>query len=122
MSWLCTDSKGDLFRNYAGIAKDYYGYNISVLDLRNQTRSDGDKILHLVNKYMDAYMKNPNNLSLKAKAQKYEKITAKTIITSSGEDASNYVQKLYPIKRLEEAIFEQKVQEEVTRRLVIIMD
>lgn len=93
-----------------------------MLDLRNQTRSDGDKILHLVNKYMDAYMKNPNNLSLKAKAQKYEKITAKTIITSSGEDASNYVQKLYPIKRLEEAIFEQKVQEEVTRRLVIIMD
>ena len=42
MSWLCTDTKGDLFRNYAGIAKDCYGYNISVLDLRNPTRSDGD--------------------------------------------------------------------------------
>ena len=37
MSWLCTDTKGDLFRNYAGIAKDCYGYNISVLDLRNPT-------------------------------------------------------------------------------------
>ena len=84
MSWLCTDTKGDLFRNYAGIAKDYYGYNISVLDLRNPTRSDGDNILHLVNKYMDVYMKNPENLSFKAKAEKYAKITAKTIITSSG--------------------------------------
>ena len=84
MSWLCTDTKGDLFRNYAGIAKDYYGYNISVLDLRNPTRSDGDNILHLVNKYIDVYMKNPENLSFKAKAEKYAKITAKTIITSSG--------------------------------------
>ena len=80
----------DLFRNYAGIAKDYYGYKISVLDLRNPTRSDGDNILQLVNRYMDAYMENPDNLSLKAKAEKYAKITAKTIITSSGEDASSY--------------------------------
>ena len=33
MSFLCTDTKGDLFRNYAGIAKDCYGYQIAVLDL-----------------------------------------------------------------------------------------
>ena len=25
MSFLTTDTKGDLFRNYAGIAKEYYG-------------------------------------------------------------------------------------------------
>lgn len=87
MSFLCTATKGDLFRNYAGIAKDYYGYNISVLDLRNPTRSDGDNILHLVNKYMDAYMKDAKNLSLKAKAEKYAKITAKTII---GQNAFFY--------------------------------
>ena len=37
MSFLCTDTKGDLFRNYAGIAKDCYGYQIAVLDLRNPT-------------------------------------------------------------------------------------
>lgn len=89
MSWLCTDTKGDLFRNYTGIAKDYYGYKISVLDLRNPTRSDGDNILQLVNRYMDAYMENPENLSLKAKAEKYAKITAKTIISSSGEDSAS---------------------------------
>lgn len=95
MSFLCTDTKGDLFRNYAGIAKDCYGYKISVLDLRNPTRSDGDNILHLVNKYMDAYKQNPENLSFKAKAEKYAKITAKTIITSSGEDSANYGQNAF---------------------------
>lgn len=55
MSFLTTDTKGDLFRNYAGIAKDCYGYRISILDLRNPTRSDGNNILTLVNKYMDEY-------------------------------------------------------------------
>jgi type IV secretion system protein VirD4 len=95
MSFLTTDTKGDLFRNYAGIARDYYGYNISVLDLRNPTRSDGDNILHMVNKYMDTYKINPSNLSFKAKAEKYAKITAKTIITSGGEDISSYGQNAF---------------------------
>ena len=95
MSFLCTDTKGDLFRNYAGIAKEYYGYKISVLDLRNPTRSDGDNILQLVNRYMDAYLKNPENISLKAKAEKYAKITAKTIISSSGEDSASYGQNAF---------------------------
>ncbi len=90
MSWLCTDTKGDLLRNYAGIAKDCYGYRVSVLDLRNPTRSDGNNILHLVNKYMDAYLQEPDNLSHKAKAEKYAKITAKTIINSSGEESGGY--------------------------------
>ena len=44
-SFLCTDTKGDLFRNYAGIAKENYGFQISVLDLRNPTRSDGNNLL-----------------------------------------------------------------------------
>ncbi len=42
MSFLTTDTKGDLYRNYAGIAKKYYGYHTAVIDLRNPTRSDGD--------------------------------------------------------------------------------
>lgn len=95
MSWLCTDTKGDLFRNYAGIAKDCYGYNISILDLRNPTRSDGDNILTLVNKYMDEYLANPENLAAKAKAEKYAKITAKTIICSDGAQASSYGQNAF---------------------------
>lgn len=95
MSWLCTDTKGDLFRNYAGIAKDCYGYQISVLDLRNPTRSDGDNILTLVNKYMDEFLAHPKNLAAKAKAEKYAKITAKTIICSDGAEASSYGQNAF---------------------------
>jgi type IV secretion system protein VirD4 len=73
MSFLCTDTKGDLFRNYGAVARDYYGYNISVIDLRNPTRSDGNNLLHLVNKYMDEYRKDERNLAAKAKAEKYAK-------------------------------------------------
>lgn len=95
MSFLTTDTKGDLFRNYAGIAKKYYGYKISVLDLRNPTRSDGNNIFTLVNKYMDEYLKDNRNLVAKAKAEKYAKITAKTIICSDGASASSYGQNAF---------------------------
>jgi type IV secretion system protein VirD4 len=92
MSFLTTDTKGDLFRNYATIAQKYYGYNVSVIDLRNPTRSDGNNMLHLVNQYMDAYLRDPENLAYKARAEKYAKITAKTIISSGGLDSGNYGQ------------------------------
>ena len=84
MSFLSTDTKGDVARNYGNIAKKYYGYNVSVLDLRNPTRSDENNILHLVNKYMDIYLSDKTNLSAKAKSEKYAKITAKTIINIGG--------------------------------------
>ena len=88
MSFITTDTKGDLYRNYAGIAKDYYGYQVSVIDLRNPTRSDGNNLLHLVNRYMDLYLAHPESLAYKARAEKYAKITAKTIISSGGFDSS----------------------------------
>jgi type IV secretory pathway TraG/TraD family ATPase VirD4 len=88
MSFVTTDTKGDLYRNYAGIAKDKYGYEVAVIDLRNPTRSDGNNLLHLVNRYMDAYLNNPQNLAFKARAEKYAKITAKTIISSGGFDSA----------------------------------
>lgn len=94
MSFLCTDTKGDLFRNYGAVARDYYGYNISVIDLRNPTRSDGNNLLHLVNKYMDEYRADEHNLAAKAKAEKYAKIISKTIINSSG-DSANYGQNAF---------------------------
>ena len=89
MSFLCTDTKGDLFRNYAGIARECYGYQTAILDLRNPTRSDGNNLLHLINKYMDIYKAEPDNLAAKAKAEKYAKILAKTIINPDG-DAAQY--------------------------------
>jgi type IV secretion system protein VirD4 len=87
MSFLCTDTKGDLFRNYGAIARDCYGYQIAVIDLRNPTRSDGNNMLHLVNRYMDVYQANPKDISAKAKAEKYAKIISKTIISAGGDDS-----------------------------------
>ena len=94
MSFITTDTKGDLARNYGRIAKENYGYNIAVIDLRNPTRSDGNNLLHLVNKYMDTYRANNTNLSAKAKAEKYAKIISKTIINSTG-DSSAYGQNAF---------------------------
>ena len=88
MSFLTTDTKGDLYRNYGNIAKEYYGYDVAIIDLRNPTKSDGNNLLHLVNKYMDEYKKHPENIALKAKAEKYAKIIGKTLIFSDGDSAS----------------------------------
>ena len=85
MSFVTSDTKGDLYRTYGKIAEKYYGYKVSVIDLRNPTRSNGNNLLHLVNKYMDLWLAEPDNLSFKAKAEKYAKIIAKTIITSGSD-------------------------------------
>ena len=94
MSFLATDTKGDLYRNYGRIAQEDYHYNVAVIDLRNPTQSDGNNLLHLVNKYMDAYKENPNDIALKARAEKYAKIIAKTLIYGDG-DASAYGQNAF---------------------------
>lgn len=91
-SFITTDTKGDLYRHYGGIAKEYYGYQISVIDLRNPIYSDGNNMLHMVNKYMDIYKKDRSNLTIKAKTEKYAKIIAKTIIFNDGESSSSYGQ------------------------------
>ncbi len=93
MSFLSTDTKGDVMRNYGTIAKEY-GYKVSVIDLRNPTRSNGNNLLHLVNKYMDLYREFPEELAFKAKAEKYAKIISKTIILS-GMDAASFGQNAY---------------------------
>ncbi len=92
MSFLSTDTKGDLVRNYGTVAQRY-GYRISVIDLRNPTRSHGNNLLQLVNRYMDSYLRE-RRLSDKAKAEKYAKIIAKTIILS-GADSASFGQNAY---------------------------
>ena len=94
MSFLCTDTKGDVVRNYGTIAEKYYGYKLSVVDLRNPTRSHGNNLLHLVNKYMDLYKANPEQLVYKARGEKYAKIISKTIILS-GMDSASFGQNAY---------------------------
>lgn len=93
MSFLSTDTKGDLARSYGNICKQY-GYNVAVIDLRNPIQSDSFNMLSMVNKYMDLY-KSTRELSDKAKAEKYAKITAKTIIYSGEGDASSYGQNAF---------------------------
>ena len=91
MSFLSTDTKGDVVRNYGRIAQECYGYRVGVIDLRNPTRSDGFNLLHLVSKYMDAFKAHPETLLFKAKAERYAKIISKTIITA-GMDGQNFGQ------------------------------
>ena len=92
MSFLALDTKGDLSRNYGGIARDCYGYQVSVVDLRNPTKSDGYNLLTLINHYMNLCREDPSNLAARAKAEKYAKILSKTIINPDGE---NFAQNQY---------------------------
>lgn len=93
MSYFAMDTKGDLARNYGTIAKKYYGYRISVIDLRNPTRSDGNNLLTLINRYMDLARMDADDLASRAKAEKYAKILSKSIINPDTE--SSYGQNAY---------------------------
>ena len=86
MSFFASDTKGDLARNYGAIARDCYGYQVAVVDLRNPTRSDGYNLLTLINHYMDACRRDPADLAARAKSEKYSKILSKTIINPDGEN------------------------------------
>ena len=88
MSFLILDTKGDLARNCGRIAQKYYGYRVSVVDLRNPIRSDGNNLMTLVNRYMDIAREDPKNLAARAKAEKYAKILAKTIVNPDGDDSN----------------------------------
>ena len=94
MSFLALDTKGDLARNYGAIAMKHYGYKVAVIDLRNPTRSDGYNLLTLINHYMDICREDPKNLAARAKAEKYAKILAKTIVNPEG-DSSSYGQNAF---------------------------
>ena len=86
MSFLILDTKGDLARNCGRIAQKYYGYRVSVVDLRNPIRSDGNNLMTLVNRYMDVAREHPDNLKARANAEKYAKILAKTIVNPGGDE------------------------------------
>ena len=92
MSFFASDTKGDLARNYGAIARDCYGYQVAVVDLRNPTRSDGYNLLTLINHHMDVCRREPANLAARAKSEKYAKILSKIIINPDGE---NFAQNQY---------------------------
>ena len=92
MSFFASDTKGDLARNYGAVAARYYGYHVSVVDLRNPTRSDGYNLLTLINHYMDEAQAT-GNIAARAKAEKYAKILAKTVVSPNGD--TDYGQNAY---------------------------
>ncbi|MEE1154706.1 MAG: type IV secretory system conjugative DNA transfer family protein, partial [Acutalibacteraceae bacterium] len=55
MSFFTTDTKGDVFRDYALVSEKYYGYTSYIIDLRNALKSHNYNLLQLTNKYMDMY-------------------------------------------------------------------
>ena len=95
MSFLALDTKGDLARNYGAVATKYYGYQAAVIDLRNPTRSDGYNLLTLINRYMDICREDEKNLAARAKAEKYAKILAKTIVNPDREGSYGQNQYFY---------------------------
>lgn len=89
ISFVITDTKGDIDRNYGKIAREKYGYNTVLIDLRNPMRSSKFNILHMVSKYTalykQEYAKDPSSekaMLYQSKRETYAKICAKTIITS----------------------------------------
>ena len=89
VSFISTDTKGDVYKNIAPIAEKYYGYKVEIIDLRNPNISSGYNFLALVNKYMDIYLEDKTKIWAKAKAETYAKIISKTII-NSGISNQNY--------------------------------
>lgn len=85
MSFLALDTKGDLARNYGAVAEKYYGYHVSVVDLRNPTRSDGYNLMTLINRYMDTSFYE-HSIEAYGKAENLASILAHSIIAPKGDE------------------------------------
>ncbi|MGN1468200.1 MAG: type IV secretory system conjugative DNA transfer family protein [Ruminococcus sp.] len=83
MSCFVTDTKGNVYRDYAPIIQKYYGYSPYVIDLRYPMSSNSYNFLCLVNKYMNSYLSS-GDLSDKARAESYAKGIGNTIIHMDG--------------------------------------
>ena len=86
MSFFATDTKGDLARNYGAVAEKYYGYHVSVVDLRNPTRSDGYNLMTLINRYMDKALRE-HSIEAYGKAENLINILAHSIISPKDEES-----------------------------------
>lgn len=86
MSFFATDTKGDLARNYGAVAKKYYGYRVSVVDLRNPTRSDGYNLMTLINRYMDKALRE-HSIEAYGKAENLINILTHSIISPKDEES-----------------------------------
>lgn len=62
-----------------------YGYHVSVVDLRNPTRSDGYNLMTLINRYMDTSF-HEHSIEAYGKAENLASILAHSIIAPKGDE------------------------------------
>lgn len=74
-----------LARNYGAVAEKYYGYHVSVVDLRNPTRSDGYNLMTLINRYMDTSF-HEHSIEAYGKAENLASILAHSITAPKGDE------------------------------------
>lgn len=68
------------------MAEKYYGYRVSVVDLRNPTRSDGYNLMTLINRYMDKALRE-HSIEAYGKAENLINILAHSIISPKDEES-----------------------------------
>lgn len=85
LSVISTDSKGDILRFYKTIAEKYYGYKTCNINFRSPSRSDSFNYMQLVNLYIDTW-KHSGRAADKSRAERYAKITSRSIVRASGFD------------------------------------
>lgn len=84
LSFICTDSKGDLLRLY-GKTCEQYGHTCVNINFRSPTTSDSYNYLMLVNKYIDLW-KSGGSKAYKSRAERYAKSLARSIVRTKGFD------------------------------------
>lgn len=84
LSFVCTDSKGDILRMYGKLC-ELYGHTCVNINFRFPTTSDSNNFLTLVNKYIDLW-KSDGNITHNSRAERYAKSLARQIIRTKGFD------------------------------------
>lgn len=81
ISFVNTDSKGDVVRMYKNIAEKCYGYTCNVIDFRNPKYSNANNNMQITNKYIDLW-KETGRQEYKSHAERSAKIVANSVIHS----------------------------------------
>ncbi len=82
MSFISTDSKGEILERYGNIA-NWYGYTPYIVDYRNPTKSMPNNLLQPMNQYYDLF-RETGDIKYRSLAERHAKIIASSIVRSKG--------------------------------------
>lgn len=85
ISFICTDSKGDLLRLYGKLCEQY-GYKCLNINFRSPIKSDSYNYMQLINLYIDIWRNDPKRIDCHSRAERYAKTLANSIIHTKGFD------------------------------------